>query len=621
MHGVEYSYLYKGFNECFATDNVDKACALWTEKVLNIARTHIPNKVVTVRPQDSPWYTSELRYMKRLLNRYFKKYKKTKSSEDWETYKTARNNYQHELDIAESEHRNKLTQSLATSKNTRKWWNTARWLLGRGGVTSYPNLNVNDNQVSDNREKAIEFNKYFLSHSDIDLTDASLPEVENFPENLSTVYATENEVLDLIKSIDSSKATGPDGLSPRLLHEANISIVPSLTRLLNLSLSTSKVPRQWKHANVIPLFKKGDPSDINNYRPVSLLPCVSKILERIVFKHLFNYIRDNNLISPHQSGFQPGDSTVNQLSFLYHTFCEALDNKKEVHIVFCDISKAFDRVWHEGLIFKLKKMGIHGRLLQWFMDYLSERYQCVIIRGQKSEYGLIKAAVPQGSVLGPLLFLIYINDLIALIRSNIKLFADDTSLYIEIDEPNAAVEQLNNDLITVQEWANQWLVKFSPTKTKLMTCSYKSKAHPDICFNDVVLADIDNHKHLGLTLSKDMTWSAHVTNILKSVSPMADVLKSLKYKVDRKSLETIYFSFIRPKLEYGSYIWDNCSKQDTEQLEKFQLDIARIITGARKGTSHDLIYNEISWPKLSERRSRNKVANSIKMEDNKTQDY
>ena len=108
MHGVEYSYLYKGFNECFATDNVDKACALWTEKVLNIARTHIPNKVVTVRPQDSPWYTSELRYMKRLLNRYFKKYKKTKSSEDWETYKTARNNYQHELDIAEKKNRNKL---------------------------------------------------------------------------------------------------------------------------------------------------------------------------------------------------------------------------------------------------------------------------------------------------------------------------------------------------------------------------------------------------------------------------------------------------------------------------------------------------------------------------------
>ena len=381
------------------------------------------------------------------------------------------------------------------------------------------------------------------------------------------------------------------------------------------------MPNCWKLANVIPIFKKGDPCDINNYRPVSLLPCASKIMERIVFKHLYNYIHENNLISPHQSGFKPGDSTVNQLSFLYHTFCEALDKKKDVHIIFCDISKAFDRVWHNGLVHKLKKLGIHGSLLDWFMDYLSDRYQTVVIRGQSSEKGLIKAGVPQGSVLGPLLFLIYINDILKNIMSHIKLFADDTSLYIEIDEPDVAVDTLNTDLGTIQSWADQWLVKFSPTKTQLMTCSHRVKDHPDIIFSNIKLADVESHKHFGHTLSRNLTWTAHISSVLKSVSPMADVLKSLKYDIDRQSLETIYFSFIRPKLEYGAHIFDNCSKQDSDLLEKFQLEMARIVTGARKGTSHDLLYNEVSWSTLEERRSWNKLINFGKIVNHETPQY
>jgi hypothetical protein len=360
---------------------------------------------------------------------------------------------------------------------------------------------------------------------------------------------------------------------------------------------------------------------VNNYRPVSLLSCVSKLLERIVFKHLYNYIRENHLNSPHQSGFQPGDSTVNQLSFLHHTFCEALDNKKDVHIVFCDISKAFDRVWHDGLLYKLKKFGIHGSLLLWFADYLSERYQRVVIKGQRSESGMIKAGVPQGSVLGPLLFLIYINDLTTITRANIKLFADDTSLYIEVDNPNTAARILNTDLQSLQNWADQWLVKFSPTKTKLMTCSYRKKDHPPIQFNNVTLADVDHHKHLGLTLSSNLSWATHINSILSSVSPMGDVLKRLKYILDRKSIETIYFSFIRPKLEYGSHIWDNCSKQDSEALEKFQLDVARTVTGARKGTSHDLIYQETNWQTLAERRSACKIKQFSRIVNNDTPEF
>ena len=363
----------------------------------------------------------------------------------------------------------------------------------------------------------------------------------------------------------------------------------------------------WKQANVLPLHKKGDKFVFNNYRPVSLLSCTSKLLEKIVFKNVYNYIRDNNILTPHQSGFRPGDSTTNQLAYLYHEFSKALDLKKDVRIVFCDISKAFDRVWFDGLIYKLRNIGIGGNLLSFFKDYLSDRHQSVVIDGQTSSPGRITAGVPQGSVLGPLLFLIYINDLTVNIQSNIKLFADDTSLFIESENHQQAADIINQDLTSVKTWANQWLVKFSPEKTELMTCSFRSIDHPPISFDNIVLEETKSHKHLGLTVTSNLTWALHIENILKSVSQIIDVMRSLKHILDKTTLEKIYFSFIRPKLEYGNYIWDNCSGTDADRLEDAQMDVARIVTGARRGTSHALIMRELGWPTLANRRKGNKL--------------
>ena len=603
------------------TDDIDEACKNWTETFLKVAHEKIPNKVVTIRPNDSPWYTSDLRTLKRKMLRCFHKHKKSKMEKDWESYKNLRNEYQKGMDVAEQNYKHKLSASLLSERNTKKWWQTVKWLMGRGGDTSYPSLQINGKSVTMNEDKAQAFNNFFLSHSNIDDANAQLPDDNNFPEGLDDITATEKEVYDLIKIIDPSKATGPDGISPKLLREADIAIVPSLTKLINKSLSSATVPSNWKLANVIPLFKNGEKQDTNNYRPVSLLSCVSKILERIVFKHLFNYLREINFLSSHQSGFQPGDSTVNQLSYLYHKFAEALDNKKDVHIVFCDISKAFDRVWHEGLLYKLQKAGICGKLLKWFKNYLSDRYQQVLIRGQKSEIGLIKAGVPQGSVLGPLLFLIYINDLTNITQCNIKLFADDTCLYIEFDNPAVASESVNKDLENIQNWADQWLVKFSPPKTKLMTCSFKQTNATDIKFNNVQLESVKNQKHLGLILSHDLSWKNHIENIIQNVSPLINVLKKLKYDLDRKSLETSYFSFIRPKMEYGCQIWDNCSKRDSDLLENIQLDMARVVTGARKGTSHQLLYDETNWQSLADRRIAIKFKNFLKIINNEAPTY
>jgi hypothetical protein len=244
-----------------------------------------------------------------------------------------------------------------------------------------------------------------LKQTETDDTNSVLP--QHGPSNvvIDHITTSPDEVYDLLKCIDTSKATGPDGISPRMLREAAPAIAEPLSNLFNLSLLNHKVPTAWKRANVVPIHKKNSRNIVDNYRPISLLSCVGKLMERIIFKHLFNHVRDNKILSEFQSGFVPGDSTVNQLVQLYHLFSEALDQKKDVRIVFCDISKAFDRVWHKGLLHKLEKIGINGDLLEWFKNYLDHRCQRVLIEGESSDWGTLKAGVPQGSVLGPLYFL------------------------------------------------------------------------------------------------------------------------------------------------------------------------------------------------------------------------
>ena len=279
----------------------------------------------------------------------------------------------------------------------------------------------NNDTIFETKAKADEFNNAFLSYLKLDTTTASIPNTNNRKtrETLSDINVSEQEILDILLNLDTSKATGPDMISSKMLRETAHSITPSLTRLIRASLSTKCVPQGWKEANVIPLHKKGNKSIFNNYRPISLLNITAKIYEKVIFKHLFNYIRENNLITLHQSGCVPGDSTINQLVYLYNIFAKALNDKKDVRTVFCDQTKAFDRVWHEGLLHKLETFGITGNLFLWLKSYLSDRRQRVVIRNECSSWGSITAGVHQGSVLGPLLFLININDIVDNIESDI----------------------------------------------------------------------------------------------------------------------------------------------------------------------------------------------------------
>ena len=398
---------------------------------------------------------------------------------------------------------------------------------------------------------------------------------------LNRISITPAEVNSVLQTLKLGKSSGPDTINNRILKELATPLSQLLCDFFNYSLIQCVCPNTCKEANVSLLFKKDDPSLTINYRPISLLNTIGKKMEKIIHKHLFNFFKEQNAITCLQSGFVPRDSTTNQLVEMYNVFCKALDEGKEVRAIFCDISKAFDRVWHKGLLFKLKNVGISGCLLQWLSSYLSGRKQRVVIPGASSDWAYIQAGVPQGSILGPLLFLLYINDIVVNINANVKLFADDTSLYLIVDDPNETANILNNDLETIHKWAETWLVKFNPSKSESLLLSRKNitNLHPPLVMNNVHIKEVTHHKHLGLFLSRDGTWHEHIDYITSKAWQRLNIMRKLKFLLNRESLQIIYTSFIRPILEYSDVVWDNITQYEVNASQKIQNEAARIVTG------------------------------------------
>ena len=225
---------------------------------------------------------------------------------------------------------------------------------------------------------------------------------------------------------------------------------------------------------------------------------------------LYNYLNANQIITPSQSGFTPKDSTVYQLLSIYDDFCKSFDSEITTQAIFFDISKAFDKVWHRGLLRKLQAIGIRGTLLHWFENYLAERKQAVVLHGSRYDYLTVPAGVPQGSVLGPLLFLIYINDIVEDIESVIKLFADDISMYLCLENPHIRAKILNNDLEKIMQWANKWKIEFNERKTELMNIT-RNKNHQfqSLNFGRTILEDTHSHKHLGIIFQNNCKWESY----------------------------------------------------------------------------------------------------------------
>ena len=263
-------------------------------------------------------------------------------------------------------------------------------------------------------------------------------------ETLSSLDIITIDIRKVIKALKVNKAHGHNGISIRMLKLCESDITELLYLIFKNCLSSNTFPDVWKKANVIPIHKKGGKQVLKNYRPVSLLLICGKTFEKLIFNPLYSFFEDHKLLNPYQSGFKKNDSCINRLVSITHEIYSAFDcnTSLEVRGVFLDLCKAFDKVWHDGLIYKLKSLGISGSLLKLIQNYLDEQCKRVLLNGQMSEWKPVKAGVPQGSILGLLFFLVYINDICSKLSTNVKLFADDAFLFSIMNDTNKSFENL-----------------------------------------------------------------------------------------------------------------------------------------------------------------------------------
>lgn len=608
--------------------SVDEASDYFTSKFKELAKQCIPSKLVTIRPNDKPWYDSEIRRISKLRDKLRKKAIQFGRAEDWVKFKTLRNKVNNMKKHARESFYNDIEFNLTESfsNNKRNFWKLVRLFVkeSKSSGTIPPlktNDGNNDNFVYSDIEKANCLNDFFVSISSVDDSNIALPAFYSKTNiSIDMIVINESEVSDVLKILQTNKACGNDLISHRMLKGTVTTVSKPLATIFNRSINESQYPSAWKLANVIPLFKKGCAQTPSNYRPISLLSCVGKVMERIMFKHIYNHTEQ--LIYNRQSGFLPGHSTVYQLIDIYHQICQSFDNRQFTCMVFCDISKAFDRVWHKGILFKLQQNGINGIVLNWIENYLTGRKQSVTMRSTASDIKTVTAGVPQGSVLGPLLFLIYINDITENLLSIARLFADDSSLSVTTSNVEDLEGIINHDLLMISNWSKQWLVNFNPNKTEAMIFTLRQLDNPiNLMFDNTPVIFVNDHKHIGLTLSNNGKWHTHVNNIIESTSKVLGIMRHLKFKIGRKALNQIYVSYMRPILEYASVVWDGCEEYERNSIEKIQNEAARIVTGLTRSVSLDNLSREVGWQLLSARRKAQKLSIMYRASKNQLPSY
>ena len=398
-----------------------------------------------------PWMNSDLRRLLRKQNRLHRLFKTNESKYGYR-YKHFRTHVNLELINAKKRYIKELCDDVV--EKPKKFWNFVKTnrnsTVGIGILQDkHNNILVDDDSVK--AELNEEFSSVFTVETD-EPEDTPGLNYKLYNNTLRGLVVTESQVFNILKNLDTSKATGPDGLSARMLKECAYEISPSLCKVFNISLSQVVLPEDWRVANVTPLHKKGSHSDTSNYRPVSITSLVCKILERIIYNRILSFLNKNKILSDNQHGFRRNRSCETQLLAAVNDWCEAIENKKSVDVIFLDFSRAFDSVPFNRLIYKLKSYGICGNVLNWVKNFLTNRKQRVVVNNKYSEWSIVTSGVPQGTILGPLLFLIFINNISDKLDCICRLYADDCIIYRPIDGAHDVVS-LQMDLNKLHEWS------------------------------------------------------------------------------------------------------------------------------------------------------------------------
>ena len=529
--------------------------AKWKNMLINCIDKHVPLKTKQVGKKKSPWVTSQLKQSMRKRDSLKKKAKQTGDPLIWQQYKSSRNRTNNQIKRGKSQY---FTYNLdANKKNLKSTWKLINELNSRNASNhkTISNIKEGDETISVGENLASE-----IPPSSVEPDAYVVPAKTTFSVKLPTLSA----VYKKLKDISKRKAAGLDKIPCKLLKIAAGIVAPSLTQIFNKIISMGIYPTDWKLAKVTPIFKKGKKDEMNNYRPISVISVVAKIFEKLIFEQLYEYLNNNNLISASQSGFRTLHSALTALIEAVDNWSINIDNGLLNGVIFINLKKAFDTIDHAILLRKLQIYGVDQNGIKFFKSYLSNCSQRCCVNDELSEAVPITCGVPQGSNLGPLLFLIYINDLPnCLNRASPRMFADDTNISIAANSVMELEPLINSELKNLHQWLVTNRLSLNIAKTEFMiirSCQrllVHSNEHINIEIDGIAIKRVNETKSLGLQIDEHLTWAQHVENISKKIASAIGALKRVCQFIDTNTALKIYGALIQPYFDYCSSVWDS----------------------------------------------------------------
>ena len=601
-----------------STDDINQTVEQWSSMFSIILEKHAPMRNRRVSEKFSPWLTKEFKLMCKSRDRLKKLAVSSKSDLLMQAYRQLRNRVNKLNENLKREFfTNKIASYDGDLKNT---WKTINQVLNKKTKTTHiSSLEVEGKTVSGAMAIAESMNNFFCDIGE-NLSD-KIPEASNpllsneyevNPKSLKFHFEPVSipQIERVFGKFDTSKGSGPDGLANFFLKIGLPVIAESLCDIFNLSLATGVFPDSWKIARVAPVFKSGQQDDSSNYRPISVLPFLARLFEKLVYNQVYAFLIKNKLLFSNQSAFRLLHSVVTCLLASTNDWYVNMDNGKYTANVFIDLKKAFDTVDHDILLKKLIRYGISDLEHSWFASYLKNRRQFCKVNGAFSQIKDVTCGVPQGSCLGPLLFLIYINDLpLALRNCNVTMYADDTSLSYASKNIDDLNQFMNEDLNCLKDWLQGNKLSLNVLKTHAMVVGSRPKLkmisdevveQPSFSINGTQIKVVENTKYLGVQLDSHLVWDEHINCMRTKVSRALGFLKYAKKFLPKETLSKMYRGIVEPHFRYCCSVWGCCGKIQIETLQKLQNRAARIVTNSSYDVSAASLIKRLKWPTISD---------------------
>ena len=534
----------------------------------------VPSRVMTFRNKDKAWFNSDCKEACLEKNEAYNLWRRNRSHLTWNNYVRLRSAAQDVYALAEREYNLGIKDTLLGATQPHKWWSTFRSALYGIDDGMPPLLKPDGCLTHCPKEKSnLLANKFDEKQSSevLELPQTCYPEAK-----LTSIAFRSRELKELMLNLDPYGGAGPDGIFPLFFIKTADFLAPKISVIFRKLARNGLFSLFWRAGDITSISKSGTPGSCpSDYRPISITPILSKLFERLLAKRLNNYAENNNLFPCQQFGFRKGLGACDAALTISNKVQKALDAGSEARMVGLDFSAAFDRVNHKALIHKLKLLGIGGQFLNILIEFLSNRKQRVVVDGHQGEWRNVISGVPQGSVLGPLLFILYTQDMWMGLENQLVAYADDATLIADIPSPRqreSVSESLNRDLAKIHNWCSLWGMKLNPSKTQSMIVSRSrtiNPSHPDLYINNVILDTCSSFKILGIMFDSKFTFEQHIRSISSSVAQKIGLLrKSFKIFGEPSVLKKCFNSFILPCLEYCAPAWSSAAASHLKLLDR-----------------------------------------------------